>query len=153
MPAASRAISQLVTEKICRFGIASRPRYVNAVNAAPRCNSEQATNQQGRTRCARRHDAVKEQHHLRSFAQHGQSDDDRKCGERLCAFAHGIANPAHFVRDFATMARHPGVVPHQHDHRDTEDAGVEEFLTGALERIRDDAGKHRDDGCTQHATD
>src|SRR5215475_13063690 len=35
MPAASKAISQLVTEKIWRFGIASRPRYVSAVNAAP----------------------------------------------------------------------------------------------------------------------
>ena len=40
-----------------------------------------------------------------------------------------------FVGDLAAMTRHPGVVPHQHEDRDAEYAGVEQLLTGTLERV------------------
>ena len=37
-------------------------------------------------------------------------------------------------------------MPHQHHHSDGKDAGVEQFLAGALERLRYDAGECRDNG-------
>ena len=41
------------------------------------------------------------------------------------------------------MARHPGVVPHQHQHGGAEHGGVEQFLAGAFERVRDGSGERR----------
>src|SRR5262249_28667687 len=49
------------------------------------------------------------------------------------------------------VPRHPGVVPHQHHDRDRQDRGVEQFLTGALEHLRDRAREGRDQASAEHA--
>ena len=87
-------------------------------------------------------DAVEEQHDFGAFAQHREADHDGERGQRLGAFAHRRADAAHFGGDLAAVPRHPGVVPHQHDDGDAEHAGIEQFLAGALERFRNDAGEH-----------
>src|SRR5690242_16013329 len=42
------------------------------------------------------------------------------------------------------MPRHPNIVPGQHHHGKTENAGVENFLASAAEELRKSAGKERD---------
>jgi hypothetical protein len=51
------------------------------------------------------------------------------------------------------VTRHPGIVPHQHDNGGAKHTGVEQFLSGALERFGDHVRKHGDNGGTKHASD
>jgi hypothetical protein len=42
-------------------------------------------------------------------------------------------------------------VPSQHQHGETQNTGVEDFLAVATEQLRQAAGKHRHHACAKHA--
>ena len=64
-----------------------------------------------------------------------------------------MADGAHLLGDLAAVPRHPGVVPHQHDHGDAEHAGIEQFLAGAFEGLRDRAGEDGDQAGAEQAAE
>ena len=61
--------------------------------------------------------------------------------QRARSLADLAADAAQFGAEFAAVPRHPDIVPGQHDYGEAENRGVEEFLSDALERIRQQAGE------------
>ena len=53
-------------------------------------------------------------------------------------------------RHLLAVARHPEIVPHQHDHRRAEHARIEQFLARAFEGIGDRLREQRDHAGAQH---
>jgi hypothetical protein len=51
----------------------------------------------------------------------------------------------------AAVARHPNIVPGEHDHRDGEDRGIEKLLTHASQGGGESAGKERNDASASDA--
>ena len=79
--------------------------------------------------------AVEEHHDLETFAQNGDAHDDRKREKRFCPSGDGLTRGTEFGGEFAPVARHPHVVPSEHDHSDRQDGGVHQFLPGAGKRL------------------
>jgi hypothetical protein len=50
------------------------------------------------------------------------------------------------------MCRHPDVVPAEHDHRGTQDCGIEDFLSRTLGQLGDGFGHTRHHKRTQYAS-
>jgi hypothetical protein len=74
-------------------------------------------------------DAIKEQHGLRAFAQHGQADNHRQHIKRPSPGDHRVANLSSGRGQFAPVARHPDVVPAEHSDREEQNHRVQQFLT------------------------
>ena len=64
---------------------------------------------------------------------------------------HRLADLLHLAGEFPAMARHPDVVPDQHDDRDEQDRGVENLLPDARQRLGDHAGEGGDEAGAEHA--
>ena len=122
MPAASSAISPLVTPNRRCSGMMTSPRY-SSHDARPASPSPATPpighRQRGGVR--RRGDAIQEQHHLRPLAQHRDGDDGGQRGKRALAEPDRLPHLAQFAGHAARVARHPQDVPAQHDHREAQD--------------------------------
>ena len=88
MPAATRAISQFVTENMAQTGIAKSPRYQSTMTRPrrqARCRARPPTTSASQPYVGGRRDAVEEQHHLGAFAQYRDGDHDGERGKGLGA--------------------------------------------------------------------
>ena len=79
------------------------------------------------------HNAAGGSHHL--FCDGGQGE------QRLVAGADLIAELAEFAAHGLGMARHPDDMPGQHGDGEEQDAGGEDFLSGALEHVGNGTGE------------
>ena len=64
--------------------------------------------------------------------------------------SHRLANLPEFHRQGSAVARRPGDVPAQHEHREEQDRCGEHLLAGALERIGQGGGEYRDETGAGH---
>ncbi len=102
-----------------------------------------------RSTLASERDAVKEEHDLRPFAQHRQSDGKGERPKRPRAASHVLAESVGAAGKFAPMPAHPDIVPAEHADGSEENAGVEQLLANALgrggDRRREDRHQDRSD--------
>ena len=95
--------------------------------------------------------AVEKQNDLGALAQHRNGDDDRQRTRRLVTGEDGAADRKHFLGDLAAVARHPDVMPAEHDRGEDEHAGVEQLLAAALEQFGENTGECRNDARADEA--
>ncbi len=81
------------------------------------------------------HYSIEEQDHFGAFAQRGKTHHERQRCHRSLSARHLPADGGHGRSYLLAVAGHPKIVPHQHDHRDAEHAGIEQLLAGALKRV------------------
>src|SRR5262245_41682063 len=96
-------------------------------------------------------DAIKEQHDFGTLAQSCKADHQGERRHRALSGAYRPAYRGHGGGHLLTMARHPQIVPHQHDHSDAEYAGIEKLLAGPVESAAERFRKCRQQGRAQHA--
>jgi hypothetical protein len=83
---------------------------------------------------ARYDDTIKKQNNFRAFPEHRQADDGGK-GHQGSRPTHDIApEPADILAHLAAVTRHPYIVPGKHDHRETENGRIKDFLARTCER-------------------
>ena len=120
-------------EQIAR-GNADQPEIGQKADQRPEHEAGKTTRHQGPAATALcGSDTVKKQHHFGAFTQHRDRDHDGERQERLRAGDHGFAGGAQFLGKLAAVSRHPDVMPGQHHHGETKNAGVENLLAGATE--------------------
>ena len=96
-------------------------------------------------------DAIEKQHDFRALAQHRDRDHERERGKRLRAGNDSLTGGAHVGGKLAAVPRHPDIMPAEHQHREAENAGVEQFLAVAAEQLRQSASKQRHQAGAKHA--
>ena len=64
---------------------------------------------------------------------------------------HRLAGRAQLGGKLAAVPRHPHIVPGQHQHGETENAGIEHFLAAAAEQFRQSAREQRHQARAEHA--
>jgi hypothetical protein len=92
-----------------------------------------------------------EQYHFSAFAQHRHAHHRGQRRKRTVAEFYILPDRAHLRRQLTRMGGHPGHVPAQHEHRQAEHGRGENFLPGAIERIRERAGEYRQQRGARHA--
>ena len=107
-----------------------------------------AGRQTGGADAADRH-AVKEQHDLRSLAEHGEAHDQEEDRQGFRAGFHSAADALHFLGEFTAVGRHPHDMPSDHADRRQQHGRVENVLSGAARQRRDEVGAEGD----QHGSD
>ena len=89
--------------------------------------------------------AVDERDDLGSLSHHYDAGNDRKNEERPDAGSDLPANFLGLCDKLARVAGHPQIVPGEHAESRSQHGGVQYFLAGALERVRNDGSKSRND--------